>query len=92
MADDIHQGAVFVSAFNKSFSGGTPHCHTVDQTMSMILGELLGVSLTPLIAVTFLHELGKSKIFDVRYRYKIIMCATVYIWFLLESLKSHLLL
>lgn len=58
--------------------------------MSMILGELIGVS--PLIAVTCLHELGKSEIFDVRYRYKIIMCANTYIWFLLESLKSHLLL
>lgn len=70
---------MFISAFSKSFSGGAPHCHAVDQTMSMILGELLAASLSPLIAVACLRELGKSEIFDVRYRYKIIMCANIYI-------------
>lgn len=81
-----------MSVFNKSFSRGALHCHTVDQTMSVILGELLGLSLPAVIAVTCLHELGKSEIFDVHYRYEITMCANIYILFLLESLKRHLLL
>lgn len=45
-----------------------------------------------LIAVTCLHELGKSEIFDVHYRYEIAMHANIYTWFPLESLKSHLVL
>lgn len=61
---------MFISAFNKS-------CHTVDQTMSVILGELLGLSLSALTAVTCLHELGISEIFDVYYRYEITMCANI---------------
>lgn len=66
-----------MSAFNKSFSRGAPQGHTVDQIMLVILGELLGLSLTALIAVTCLHELEKSEIFDVHYRYKITMCANI---------------
>jgi len=60
--------------------------------MPTILEELVGVSLSTLIAVACLHELGKSEIFDVRYRHEIIMRANIYIWLLLGSLKSHLLL
>lgn len=45
-AEHVHQGDVFLSAFNKSFSRGAPHCHTVDQTMRVILGELLTWSLS----------------------------------------------
>lgn len=53
---------------------------------------LLCLSLTALIAVTCLHELEKSEISDVHYRYEITICANTYIWFLLESLRSHLFL
>lgn len=91
-AEGIHQGDVFMSAFNKSFSRGAPHWHTVNKTISVILGELLTWPLTPPIAVTCLHELGKSEIFDVHFRHEITMYVNIYICFLLESLKSHLLL
>lgn len=87
-AEDSHQGDVFMSAFNKSFSRGATHCHTVDQTMWVILTELLTWSLTALIAVTCMRELGRSEISDVHYRYEITICANTYIWFLLENLKS----
>lgn len=92
-AEHIHQGDVILSAFNKSFSRGAPHCHTVDQQWEWFWESyLLGLSLTALIAVTCLHELGKTEISDVHYRYETTICANTYIWFLLESLKSHLLL